>query len=45
MTNEQMALKIQAGESGLMGDLWERNIKFFKSMAYKLLTYVNYHAT
>ena len=36
MTNEQMALRIQAGEKNLSGALWKKNAKLFRLMANKL---------
>jgi hypothetical protein len=34
MSNEEMALRAQNGEKGLILALWEQNIKFFRAKSY-----------
>jgi RNA polymerase sporulation-specific sigma factor len=36
MTNEELAIRIQGGESDLLGELWQQNIGAFHNKAYQL---------
>ena len=41
MNNEELTLKIQAGERAYIADLWEQNIRLFQVKAYSLYTRFN----